>query len=136
MNNTDNSADELRGSAELNLFVRLSNYTVALVLQYNDKDLVVAHFSTTQSAWNLHHSKKSLLELGNFLLAWRHLPQMLTHHSLPQTLPPTMVATTSLRTVLADNRRWYHKVCFNLIKDPNALQFVRRADNFVKFLRK
>ena len=42
---------------ELNLFVGLSNYTVALALQYDDNDLVVAHFSVTQSAWNLRHSK-------------------------------------------------------------------------------
>ena len=32
---------------ELNLFVRLSNYPVALTLQYDDNDFVVAHFSVT-----------------------------------------------------------------------------------------
>ena len=30
----------------------------------------------------------------------------------------------------------YHRVCFSLLKDPNALQFVRRADDFVKFVQK
>ena len=32
--------------------------------------------------------------------------------------------------------RVYYKVCFNLLKDENVLQFVRRADDFVKFVRK
>ena len=32
--------------------------------------------------------------------------------------------------------RVYHKVCFNLLMDPNVLQFVRRTDDFVKFVRK
>ena len=32
--------------------------------------------------------------------------------------------------------RVYHKVCFNLLMDSNAFQFVRRADDFVKFVRK
>ena len=37
---------------------------------------------------------------------------MLTHHRLPLSLLPTMVATTSLQTVhLAENRRWYHCKC-------------------------
>ena len=37
---------------------------------------------------------------------------MLMHHNFPLTLPPTMMATTSLRTVaLANNRRWYHCKC-------------------------
>ena len=40
---------------ELNLFVGLSNYTVALALQCDDIDFVVAHFSVTQSG--LCHSK-------------------------------------------------------------------------------
>ena len=97
---------------ELNLFVGLSNYTVALALQYDDNDFVVAHFSVTQLAWNLRHSKqKCLLELGNFLLAsaWRHRPQMLTYYSLLYSLLPTTVTATTLRTVpLAENRRWYH----------------------------
>ena len=44
-------------NCEFNLFVRLSNYTVALSFQYDDNDFVVAHFSVTQSAWNLRHSK-------------------------------------------------------------------------------
>ena len=42
--------------SELYLFVCLSNYTVALALQNDDNDLVVAHFSATQSAWNLNSS--------------------------------------------------------------------------------
>ena len=33
--------------SELDLFVCLSNYTVALALQYDDNDLVVAHFCDT-----------------------------------------------------------------------------------------
>ena len=32
--------------------------------------------------------------------------------------------------------RVYNKVCFNLLKNPNVLQFVRRADDFFKFVRK
>ena len=32
--------------------------------------------------------------------------------------------------------RVYHKVWFNLLMVSNALQFVRRADDFVKYVRK
>ena len=55
-NNSDNKVN-YEAQIELNLFVRLSNYTVALALQYDDNDFIVAHFSVTQSAWILRHSK-------------------------------------------------------------------------------
>ena len=55
-NNSDNKVN-YEAQIELNLFVHLSNYTVALALQYDDNDFIVAHFSVTQSAWILRHSK-------------------------------------------------------------------------------
>ena len=50
LNNTENQVN-CEAQKELNLFVHLSNFTVALALQYNDNDLDVAHFYVTQSAW-------------------------------------------------------------------------------------
>ena len=48
---------ELRGSNRTQPICLLIKFTVALALQYDDNNLVVAHFSVTQLAWNLHHSK-------------------------------------------------------------------------------
>ena len=100
---------------------------VALALQYDDSDFVVAHFSVTQSAWNLRHSKsKCMLERRNSVLpvsAWRYPPQMLMHHSSPQSLFPTIVATTSQQAVpLVGNRRLYHYKCVRVKGSHRKLQ--------------
>ena len=77
---------------ELNLFVRLSNYTVALALQYDDNDLVVAHFSSDTIGL-----ESSSLEIKMSARAWK------LSSSVGLEAPTTDVSASSVTFVLTSH---------------------------------
>ena len=76
---------------ELNLFVRLSNYTVALALEYDDNDFVVAHFSVTIGL------DSSSLEIKMSARAWK------LSSSVGLEEPTTDVSASSVTFVLTSH---------------------------------